>query len=204
MDDAKDERFQDEVFEPYALAIGQAVLAWNDLHKWLGVLLESILFPRGSGDSSHLYSFWEAMTQDRAARDLLKAAASHKFSLRVHGPGSDGAASMEKIKWLLGQVDRLEQLRNDIVHTTLIRDASNIVQVSCEDGASRAARLRSRPDLLAEIHWCRDVALALRDYVLDLDRALESVHGTLPDIPSLPNRGQKKSPPNPPRQPQSG
>jgi hypothetical protein len=190
MEDGKNEDFQDKVFEPYALAIGQAALAWNDLHVWLGCLLQSILYPR-QGEPMDL--LWNAMIQDRAARQMLRAATEYKF-------GGD-AEKHDKIMWLLGQVDVLEDSRNNIIHTGLTRTSGGRVVVS--GGTRRAANLAARPDLLAEIHWCRNTAIALRDFTLDIDRGLESVHGTLPKKPSLPNRGQKKTSPNHPRRRQS-
>src|SRR5690348_3515377 len=110
MEDGKDEKFQGNVFDPYALAIGQAVLAWNDLHRWLGCLLQSILYPR-QGEPMHV--LWNAMTQDRAAREMLRAATTHRYGDGQHG--AYGKDKHDKIMWLLGQVDRLEDARNDII-----------------------------------------------------------------------------------------
>jgi hypothetical protein len=196
-DPAKEEIFQDEAWNHYAIAIGQAVLAWNDLHGWLACLLQSVLYPRQGEHQWHLTEIWNAMTQDRAARQMLRAATNFHFRSGI------GCDQHEKIMWLLGQVDKLEDARNDIIHTRLIRDESGRVVV-CSEGTRRAANLASKPDLLAEIHWCRDTAIVLRNYVLDIDRGLESVHGTLPSKPSLPNRRQRKTPPSPLPQPQSG
>ena len=100
MEDAKDETFQDEVFDPYALAIGQAVLAWNDLHAWLGALLQSILYPR---QWNLMDLLWNSMTQDRAARQMLRAAASWHYRIN--------AEAAEAVIWLVGQVDRVEDAR---------------------------------------------------------------------------------------------
>jgi len=46
-------RFTERDFEPYALAIGQFCLAWNDLHERLGIIFVALCAatrnqPRGS------------------------------------------------------------------------------------------------------------------------------------------------------------
>ena len=192
MESAQDETFQDEVFEPYAIAIGHTVLAWNDLHRWLGCLLESVLFPR---QSNPMRVLWNSATQDRAARQMLRAAVSYRYP-------ANSSVKHDPIMWLIGQVDALEDIRNDIIHTALMRNRQGGVVVSSTE-TKRAAKLASKSDLLGEIHWCCDTTIALRNYALAIDRGLESVHGTLPRIPSLPNRGQKRTPPDQRRQSRS-
>ena len=64
--------FTDKAFRPYAVALGQFALAWNDLHVALGMLFCTVM---GGGFSNPALAIWHELKADRAQRDILKAAA---------------------------------------------------------------------------------------------------------------------------------
>ena len=191
--------FREKHFQPYAKAIGQVVLAWNDLHESIGYLFACIL---GEDAYDMAGEVWYTCNQDRAARQMLRAAASKFYT----EPAQNLAKAKDDIAFLLAQVESLEDARNDIVHSPMwlvgIKNpAGPEIRPVHIFGHRRAVKLSKKPNLLAEMAWCRETAIALRDFTIELDDAIWN-HRRLkswPKRPSLPNRGQKKSRPTPPR-----
>jgi hypothetical protein len=59
-------------FRPYALAIGEATLPWNDLHVELGMLFLTV---SGGGYANYFFELWNSLTNDGAKRNILTAGA---------------------------------------------------------------------------------------------------------------------------------
>lgn len=205
------ERYSGRHFQPYAIAIGQSSMAWNDLHEWLGLLFDFILQTTGNAG----LAIWHSANADRASREMLK---SILHTVGYKWPRGFPKAE-EDIEWILTRTNSLEDARNDIIHSPLWapRPAyppdgfKPTVAAQVMLGHRRAAKLFDK-DLLTEYRWCRDTALALRDFTSAVRDALAAKPGPWPDRPALPNRGQKKSrrdrprqqpPKRLPRQPQS-
>jgi hypothetical protein len=95
------ENFKETAFEPYALAIGQLTLAWNDLHERLANLFWGIM---GGGFPDRALGIWNSANFDRARREMLKAAA------RATTPreADEYPKMLEDIKWY---VTRRKSLR---------------------------------------------------------------------------------------------
>jgi len=70
-------RYTAKKFRPYALAIGEATLSWNDLHVELGMLFVTV---SGGGYANYYFELWNSLTNDGAKRNILMAAA--KASLK--------------------------------------------------------------------------------------------------------------------------
>src|SRR5262249_5331412 len=113
------------------------------------------------------------------------------------------------LRWLLAELNKLEDLRNDAIHAPLAsfdhpmwRLVGRAEGIAPDDihGNRRAAKLRNR-DLLYEYRYCRDTAIILRGFA----EAIRNAWGyTEPDArwpsrPKLPNRGQKKGTQKPER-----
>jgi hypothetical protein len=178
-------------FEPYLLALGHVTLAWNDLQEQLAEIFWMLLRPTGSA----ALAVWHSTRSDRAQREMLRAV------VKTYADNGEEFAKTvaPKIEWLLGKAENLEAARNDAIHSPLMsmREGSadgvvTMVRPSTFQENPRAISLDRRKDLLAEFYWCRDTAIALSDYGYWLMVALDG-RSPLPDIPPLPNRGQKNS-----------
>jgi hypothetical protein len=190
------ETFKSKAFRPYVIALGQLALAWNELHEYLGYLFTSLMPEDKCDRAMHV---WYSSTQDRAQRQMIRGA----LAARPDDFDDEFPKAVKDITWLLGQVHALEDARNNAVHSPLFRmgkgKEDEIIPFAIF-GHSRAIKLAKRPDLLAEYCWCRDMALALRDYTVHIDHALTSAGASWPRRPSLPNRGQRKTRPSRPHQ----
>jgi hypothetical protein len=172
-------------FRPYAITIGQAALAWNGLHEAYRGLFCAVL----NADSSTtpiINSVWYSIPSDRSQRQMVEAAATTS-----HEAGELSSTAFKKIKWLLGQSNSLAEVRNDVIHSPLISAISpDVVLPATSWGHPRARRLAGK-HLLTEFRWCREAARTLTDFCMRLELALTD-HQPPPDIPKMPNRGQKK------------
>jgi hypothetical protein len=206
-------RFTEREFEPYALAIGQFCLAWNDLHERLGVVFSTLCagkhyqaqrwtkatvrnFSRYINSFSIHAAIWHSGHYDRPKRDMLRAAIANsrlteKF-LRL----------TEDVGDLLNHADSLEDMRNTVVHTPFQwagsytqeqPDGRRAVRPNLFLGNKRAQRLSKisfTKAILDEISQSRDAVLALRDYALLIESALVSGKASAwPGKLRLPNRG---------------
>ena len=169
-----------EVHDAHALAIGRIVIAWNEFQEALGELFASI-FGRKLWKES-LFA-WQALENDRAQREMLRAAAHTRF-----GPTSD---VFKKISWAIEQANRqLSNQRNFGVHTPLMiftdHDGETGIYPNQMLGNRKAAGLAGK-DLLCEfdryekrIRKMTTFVLAIGIHVLD-----PSEHPTLPEKPQL-------------------
>lgn len=201
-------RFTEKPFRRYAIIIGQTNLAWNDLHiKLISVfqLVCSLSFP-GSKEKNYLHLkshyIWNSSQSDRASRAMLKAA--------LRGVNPDEKTKypklIEDVEWLLTETAKLEDMRNNIIHTPLLLITKSDFpelnnKVFPNSLSARGGKLAGK-DVLKEHRWCRDSAIVLRDYAeaIQLTLYLHSTGklplGAWPHRPPLPNRGQKKSRPD--------
>ncbi len=199
------ERFDGREFMPYARSIGQAVMAWNDLHTRLAFLFETVI---GRPIHNVAYAIWHSSTSDRACREMLKAVL---YEVGLRWPQGYPEAT-DDIKWILDRAQSLEDTRNDIIHSPLMmighkKTAGGLASLAAPFhkpaiipqsflGHKRALKLEDKPDLLSEIQWCRDAALMLRDFTAEVQRALRDTerNPTWPQRPALPPRRLKSAP----------
>jgi hypothetical protein len=140
-------------------------------------------------------AIWNSIRSDRSQRTMLKAIAK---STEQTGKITD--KQYDLIIWLLERCNSLAEARDDAIHAPLIAYREGIFPNSTF-GNPRASNLLNK-NLLSEFRWCRDMAIALSDFCGRLDWHLCQPRSyPLPEIPALPNRGQKKGPPNQLRQP---
>lgn len=196
-------RFSEPPFRPYTIAIGQAALAWNNLNEHLGNLFWVIT--GGSPQNWQALEIWQSLPADRPKREMLKAAAVRT------PPGVSRAFPRlaDDIKWICGEADSLEDIRNNVIHAPLLMSidptafektlTSKEIHRLSEIGPhnfhlnKRASRLTNK-DLLSEFRWCRDKALSLRAFADELFLALTEKEKPWPDRPRLPIHRPPKKP----------
>ncbi len=177
--------FTDKAFRPYALALGEIALAWNDLHVSLSFVFSTILGVGNFNNVGLSQAIWQQITSDRMQRNVLVAVAEEAtlaFASREQ---------FEDIRWLCDQATRLEDFRNDALHSPLWgvgkKERPYIAPVTGL-GHLRATKLYGK-DLLAGYRRCRDAITALRNYAMQIDECLQRRHsGNWPKRPKLPPR----------------
>jgi hypothetical protein len=174
-----------KVFRPYAIALGQLALAWNELHETLALVF---CMTMGRGMVNQYLAIWHAIKVDRAQRDILLSAAK-----AIDGsPYPTLAADLE---WICIKANAVEDARNDALHSPLFSSRYPSIGPSVRPmtglGHVRAKKLEAR-DLLNEFRWCRDASQILTKFARDLDLAMSGFGLSWPDRPAWPNRGQTK------------
>jgi hypothetical protein len=168
-------RFESRQFLPYATAIGQFVLAWNDLHETLAVLYWTL-----QGFDDKVLDKWNAAKLDHKKRALITRWIKNT-------PAKSKALAPDlyvDLEWLIGQIDSLAEPRNDAAHSplTIISDTLFVNPQLFKDFKvgvvpnttwrnSRAKRLLGK-DLLAEFRQYRKAASKLADFALNMERSL--------------------------------
>ena len=186
----------EEKFLPYALAVGQMALAWNELHEALGILFAWSL--RTSKDRTlQAIAIWGAVTSDRQKRQLLEASINY-LGEESHRQFPQLAAD---ILWLVGRANSLEDKRNNVVHSPLAEITSDLVGalLGLKMGEvfpggilnERALKLRNSTilvgkDLLNEMIVYRDYAEKLASFSDSILTAWRKPVGSWPERPSLP------------------
>ncbi len=201
-------RYTSAKFKPYVIALGQVALAWNDLQESLAELFwttmnNDIPQPGDAFDYQALH-VWHSIKSDRSQREMLKAAVDSS------SPKWSRTEFRKDVKWLLKEATKIEDARNDAVHSPLIAvDNSfyNLVFKKKEPVAPawnsfnpRAAKLRKKENLLNEFRYCRDASIVISDFARDVHRALINPQLPWPDRPRLPSRTKKSVPRDQPRQ----
>jgi hypothetical protein len=175
-------------FRPYAEALGQIALAWNEFHETMSLLFCSFM---GGGYCNHYLAVWQALKNDRAKRDVLLAAAKNS---PLFNDEESRKRIIEAAEHIYKLANTVEDARDSALHSPLwgARYESGIkVQPETGLGHIRAGRLRDQKNLLAEFRWCRAAASVLADYVDDLNDSLSGrSRRPWPKKPSLPNRGE--------------
>ena len=204
------QRYTSREFLPYVTALGQLALAWNDLQESLAALFWTLMNPPPQAGDRINYNplwAWVAVKSDRMQREMLREVARRSRT--------DWGREMatQDIKWLIKEADKLEDARNDAIHSPLFSVAHSFYGSIAGAGPiapawwlfnPRALKLRERSDLLGEFRYCRDAAITLSEYAQEIDGALVSRRRAWPGRPRLPNRTPKSSRQDRPRQPHPG
>jgi hypothetical protein len=199
-------KYTEPQFEPYVKAIGQLLLAWNDLHERLATLFVTAM---GGGYVNRPLAVWHSIRSDMGRRQLLGAAIG-QLSDREIGQRLKVAA---EIDWILQQTNQLEGYRDDSAHTPMrssellsIFSISNLFSVPnifaigakpvLPDTAfqnPRAIRIDTKnKDLLIEYKYARERLIVLRDYAIAIDAAWSNAQLPWPDRPDLPERKPRR------------
>lgn len=178
-------------FQIYAAELGSVAFAWNNLHETLAELFWCIT---GSTEGSIPLACWHAIESDRAQRKMLRVATEARAESKILGFHNEKAST--EVIWLLRQVDRLADKRNDALHSPyrfIIQPGPMKLEPDHFKGHARATNLKGK-DLLSEFKWYRATADTLTIFARHLILSIWNPHSPWPDRPSLPTRGQK--PPN--------
>lgn len=191
-------KFTERKFAPYALAIGQATLAWNELHEHLGRLF-GLLLDTETRDPG--FAVWQSMISDRGKREALLAL------LDTIQPNPKFPRLAQDVKWCVDEATCVEDTRNNTVHGPL----QLVAEIAAFEGEPTAAQVRQAAkvgphhwgkntrakrlvgkDLIAEYRWCRDRSLQIRNVVSAIDEAIERPPSPWPQIPrKLAREGSK-------------
>lgn len=205
------DRFTERSYKPYTAAIGQFVLAWNDLHEKLGLLFIAILVVEQRGSRADVddhmamerwSGLWSAPTFDRPKRDLLRAL----LNPFIEDDFRHRPRFVEDISWILDKAIALEGLRNDAVHAPLMwigkiplirmlgghGELDVIPNVALGNQRAVSLAKKGQRELAKEFRWGRDTVAALRDFTVALRAAVAFEHNPWPRRPSLPDRKPKR------------
>ncbi len=182
------------VFRPYTMALGQIALAWNGFHSEMALLFCTVM---GGGFANQFLAVWHALKNDASQRAILLAAAKDLFGYDFEL----GKKVFAEIEWINGQARRIEDVRDDALHSPLWPTFQKEMPVMPMTGLGhiRAQKLLEadvKRGLLNEFRWCRNAALILTRHVKEIDNLITRDPFPLlswPRRPSLPNRGQTKS-----------
>ena len=202
---ARRHSFTEPRFQPYAKAIGQLLLAWNDFHERLSTLFVAAM---GGGWVDRPLAIWHGARSDYSKREMLRKAISKL-------PDSEKAGRdklVDEVTWILDQANKLEGLRDDSAHTPLhspMPPIGILFPLSKDDPGSalfppvfpdtafqnpRAVRVdRETQDILAGYRFARERITVLRDYVIAIDYAWTNSRLLWPDRPWLPERHRRKT-----------
>jgi hypothetical protein len=180
--------------EPYFIAIGEMTTAWATLHEILGSIFSVLMLERlpSPGDEVNFTPVyvWHTIKSDRTQRDMLRTAVERSSILKSKDELKESG------KWLLGQIEKLEDRRNDAVHSalslTIEDDGTKEVAPSLFMRNPRAQKLSDSEDLLEELRCARDNTVKLFWFAQQFESILVSGRGPLPGKPELPGRRRKK------------
>lgn len=197
------DRYTSPEFKPYATAIGQIALAWNDLHETLCALFVALT---GAVYDEMLQAAWQSLPSDRAKRGLLRATVQQMdYDMCQRNP-----LAQNEMKWFFGQLDRLEEDRNNAIHAPLsnfshptwklLAEALNMpplrqpgVQPDDVRWNKRAEKLKNK-NLLVEFRCVRDEIIAFNEYADEIESAwnwTDDGKDKWPQRPQLASRGNK-------------
>jgi hypothetical protein len=155
----------------------------------------------GGGFPEIYLSAWNSIKSDRTQREMLRDALKAYFQSWLGLATLQSYPTADKdFDWLLVEVGKLEDARNNAVHGPLVLDrkGGDTVFPSPLIANPRAKRLQElidkRESLLAEFRRCRETAICLRDYGWRMDLLMSRGRGAWPEKTEIAN-----SPPSPPK-----
>lgn len=173
----------------HAAEIGRIAIEWNSLHDTLGKLFAEVVAPERPRVAM---AAWGAVASDRSKREMLRSAAIWQFR-----EDESEAKWLGELEWLLGQINPLEDRRNNAVHAPygfLIEEGAVKFTPFVWSGNPRAEKLRDK-DLSMEFSSCADHIRLLIVYVRDLliMRSEASRTCAWPERPRLPRPAQAQA-----------
>ena len=184
--DAVDEIVNAKI-QPYFIAVGRVIHAWNQLQEALGQLFATIV------DSDHkvVLAVWYSSKSDRAQHEMLRAAINESDDARW--PKSHPSAK-DDLSWLLKKAAKLAIQRNEAVHAPIamvVGEGKLEIVPSYFFGHPLAEGLKGK-DLLQELDWCERWATALQNFADEARVGLKHAKRPWPIKPTPPNRSPRK------------
>jgi hypothetical protein len=153
-----------EAADAYDLAVGRVSRAWNSLHRTLGGLFAVVV----GGDARLVLAAWRSVENDRAQREMLRAAIKAASPKRW----KQTPKAPDDLLWVLKRANALSDVRNDAIHAlvSLHIGAENVeMKVALPPRGKREKNLLDRAargrKLLDEFAKCEQAADALRIFV---------------------------------------
>ena len=183
-----DKTLIDEKMQPYVMALGKVAHAWNYLQEALGQLFCAVTELEEGREGT---AIWHSTTNDRAQREMLRAAARVTWNKRLT---ADLPKAKEDIKWLLDEADKVAERRNNAIHAPMAAstDGKNVELVAAVYyGNPRAHKLVGK-DILAEFEWYEHCADVLTRFARLARTAINTDAVPWPDRPQMPTLRPKK------------
>jgi len=98
------EKHHKEVAERHAMLLGKIAMNWNTIQELYGMVFSELV-----GDENFGLAIWHAISNDRAARYVLEAAAKHKRG--------EESKFFKELQWALNQTRRFEDERDTALHS---------------------------------------------------------------------------------------
>lgn len=171
----------EEAYAAYALALGTVVHSSNSFHETLARLYWHLV----GGDLRTSNAVWHSSQNDRAQRQMLRAALGskpeHLWERRLPNARKD-------LEWLITQAEKASNQRNDAVHAPCLFsfEAREVVAIPFSLN-QRALNLRNKK-LIKEFELYSGVFGMLNTFALQASMALGSNGASWPDRPHLPAR----------------
>jgi hypothetical protein len=174
--------------EPYLIALGKVAHAWNYLQEALGQLFCAVT---GLESDNTGQAIWHSVTNDRAQRDMLRAAINATGHKRLN---SDLPKAKDDINWLLDKANTVAEQRNNAVHGPMgLSIGSKEIELTplAHYGHPRAVKLVGK-DILTEFAWYEQYADTLTRFARWMRTAIATDGVPWPDRPQMPMLQQKK------------
>jgi hypothetical protein len=182
---SRDLNFRSRTFNPYAKGLGEVALIWNDFHMVLSGLFGSVTkIPNLIAADT----IWNSLRADRSQRVMLESLIDLN-AINYNIPSK----LRDEMLWVLDQATRIEDLRNDLLHSPVLLGDDKKPFAWHHLGNYRAKKLAGK-DLLREARLFYDHVIILREYTEKLHEAYrrQGSEVRLPRRPSLPSRGASK------------
>jgi hypothetical protein len=175
--------------QPYVMALGKVAHAWNYLQEALGQLFCAVT---GLESDNTGQAIWHSTPNDRAQREMLKAAINASNHRRLT---KDLPKAKDDIPWLLNQADKLAEDRNNAVHAPMAvtTDGKTVEIIPAAYYGNPRARKLAGKDILAEFEWYEHRADTLTRFARAIRTAITTDAAPWPDRPQMPTLRQKKT-----------
>ncbi|MGX1199324.1 hypothetical protein [Parvibaculum sp. MBR-TMA-1.3b-4.2] len=173
-------------YNEYVNALGRVAHSWNNLQEQLAFLFACVT----GMDNSVAYAIWYSTNNDRAQREMLRAAVNAKSEYWEH-PEYVG----EGLTWLINKANSLADQRNDAIHAPCSMaagyDGLEIAPFYFY-GNPRAMKLKDK-DVVRHFKWYEAYADTLSEYAKEVSIFMDGRPGSWPEKPTMPSLGQKNS-----------
>lgn len=184
-------RQADKAIRPIAYELGKFNLAWNNLQDYLSLVFSTAI----NSEVPLAHAIWHSTPNDRAQREMLRAAAQVTFLDKTAFPPK----AQDDILWLLDRTQTLADRRNDAVHSPFIFKFSGDGKFELVPqaflGHPRASKLVGK-DILQEFRWYRACAEKLSFFAYRLFYGLKhdkDRRQPWPQRPQMPQLGRSKT-----------
>ncbi|MEH2479095.1 hypothetical protein V1282_002452 [Nitrobacteraceae bacterium AZCC 2146] len=171
-----------QIFQPYAIAMGELVYSWNHLQEDLAGLFWRL---SQIENGAIAFAIWHSTANDHAQRSMLRAVAEVALAEKTE--------VRAEVVWLLDKIDySLRHKRNDAIHAplTLFTDQNGTTVIPYDMTNNPRADSLEGKEILKELIWYRETAEVLRGFCWQLSHSLHPARPQpLPQRPTLPHLG---------------